>query len=99
MAKPGRTSFSQRFASFVEMLRYYARFTYAGAPSRASAEAGREVLARLGKQSADILSEVWTGKIPPSEAHSPVWPYRSIFLSETIERVSERLAGVVNPIW
>jgi creatinine amidohydrolase/Fe(II)-dependent formamide hydrolase-like protein len=97
-ARPGRASLPHLIKSFAASLRYFTEETYTGSPARGSAEIGAQVLEILAEHSANTLGEVWRGTIPPSEAHSPIWPLRHLFLNETLQWLIERAVGVRNPI-
>lgn len=84
--------------TFLEMLRalplqarYYARLTYAGTPGRASPELGELYLDVLGRETADALSDVWTGRASLEDARSPLWPLRHVLLREGLGRVFDRI--------
>jgi len=38
------------------------------------------------------------GRIGPDDCHSPIWPYRFLFLNPLMVRVADRLLGFRNPI-
>jgi len=40
-----------------------------------------------------ILTEVLAGSLPPQRCHSPLWPYRKIFLSRRVQALFELLFG------
>lgn len=95
-----------RVMTFLELLRalplqarYYARETYAGIPAGASAELGELYLDVLGREAAEALSDIWTGKASLAEARSPLWPLRHLLLREGLGRLFDRLVlGRTSPI-
>ncbi len=93
-ARPGPVS---AFQFFSNLLRYFDHETYAGDPSLASEERGEEVLGILAGHAADVLSELWTGRLSPQDCHSPLWPARHVFLNETLGRLFDRLLSRPRP--
>lgn len=91
-SRPGRSSVPELFRGFLAVMKYFEEETYCGAPGAASARIGGEVLELLSSRAADALGELWRGEIGPEECHSPVWPYRFLFLNETLNRLVERAA-------
>lgn len=77
--------------SFKHKLKYFETETYAGKPSLASAEIGRQVIEELSRHTADALSDVYTGKLSASDCHSPLWKVRWIFTTEVVGRAFERV--------
>ncbi|HVM96728.1 MAG TPA: creatininase family protein [Candidatus Acidoferrales bacterium] len=98
-SKPGRSSVRQLFQGFVSSLKYFETQTYAGAPAVASPEIGKQVLEILAESSVETLSDLWTGKLSPDDCHSPVWPVKWVFLSQTIGWLFERAVKFQNPIF
>lgn len=76
--------------SFKHKLKYYEAETYSGKPQIASAEIGRQMIEVLARHAADALQEVLHGTLRPEECHSPIWPLRWLFTSETLGRLFER---------
>ena len=74
---------------FKHKLKYYETETYSGKPQLASAEIGREMMDVLARHTADALEDVLRGRVGPEECHSPIWPLRWIFTSETLGRLFE----------
>ena len=75
---------------FKHQLKYYESETYSGKPQLASAEIGREMIDVLARHTADALEDVLHGRLAPEQCHSPIWPLRWIFTSETLGRLFER---------
>lgn len=75
---------------FREKIKYYEQETYSGAPAGAQADIGRRMLDVLGDHTAQALSEVWTGRVPPDACRSPLWGWRHILLSEWFGGLFER---------
>jgi creatinine amidohydrolase len=98
-SKPGRASVRQLLQGFAAALKYFEDETYAGAPAVATPEIGRQILDILAAQSADTLSDLWTGQLDPRDCHSPVWPLKYVFLNQTVSRVFERAVRYRNPIF
>ncbi|MCB9611335.1 MAG: creatininase family protein [Sandaracinus sp.] len=89
----------ERLRSFREMLLYYARTTYSGAPGLASPEAGERILDTLSTHAADALGELWLGTLDAKDCHSPLWKWRHLFLAPGVATAFERLIGFRNPIF
>jgi len=90
---------------FVEMLRafraglaFFGERTYAGAPAGASAELGERFLDALAERTAEACTDVLEGRLAPERAHSPLWPFRFVFLSPAMIRIADRLLGFRNGI-
>jgi creatinine amidohydrolase len=88
-----------RLRSFREMLLYYARTTYSGAPALASAERGERILDALSGHAADALADLWLGRIEARDCHSPLWKWRRLFLTPGVGAIFERAIGFRNPIF
>lgn len=73
--------------------RYYDTDTYSGIPARASAALGAEYLELLSGEAAEVLSEVWQGRVPLEECFSPLWPFRHVLLNEKVGTLFDRLVG------
>ena len=89
----------ERIRSFREMLLYYGRTTYSGAPALASAERGERILDTLSTHASDALAELWLGRLDASACHSPLWKWRHLFLAPGIGAAFERAIGFKNPIF
>jgi creatinine amidohydrolase len=83
--------------SFSGALRFFRQESYAGAPGGASAELGEQILDTLARKTAEAVAEVWDGKLPPSQWHSPLWKLRHLFVHPLAVRVFDRLLGVRGP--
>ena len=68
------------------------------APGAASAELGEWILDLLSERAAKGCAELLDGRIGPDDCHSPIWPYRFLFLNPLMVRVADRLLGFRNPI-
>ncbi len=97
--KPGNDSILQLLAGFKTSMKYFVEETYSGAPQIATAEIGKEVIDILAWHCTELLSGLWTGKLSPEKCHSPVWPFRWIFLWRWVSVLFERIAGYKNPIF
>lgn len=84
---------------FREKLKYYETETYAGKPSVATPELGKRILDTLAQHGADALGDVWTGKIPLKDCHSPLWPVRWLFTSTWLSWLMEKLVGYRSKVW
>ena len=73
--------------------RYYDTDTYSGIPARASAALGAEYLELLSGEAAEVLSEVWQGRVPLEECFSPLWPFRHVLLNDKVGSLFDRLVG------
>ena len=74
-------------------IRYYREGTYAGAPARATAEAGERILDAFAARCAEATGEILDGKASPLDAHSPLWRLRFLFLNSLLIGVTNRLLG------
>jgi creatinine amidohydrolase len=84
---------------FKHKLRYYESETYSGKPSIATPEIGREMVDVLARHGADALYDVYTGKLPPEECHSPLWPLRWLFTNRPLGWAFERAVGYRNRVF
>jgi hypothetical protein len=84
--------------AFRDGIRFFSEETYSGAPAGASAEIGERILDLLGGKAAEAASELLDGTLSPSECHSPLWPWRFLFLNPLLMRISDRLLGVPRSI-
>jgi creatinine amidohydrolase len=75
-------------------LRFFRAETYAGAPGAASPELGERILDTLAGKTADAVTEILDGTLPPSEWHSPLWKQRFWFTNPLMVRFFNRLLGV-----
>jgi creatinine amidohydrolase len=61
-------------------LRFFQEETYSGAPGKASAELGEQILDTLGERSAEVLTRLLDRTLPEAEWHSPLWKMRHVFV-------------------
>ena len=85
-----RPSLIELLRSFPKKLKYYEDESYSGDPAIATPEIGAQMLEILAELAADTLADVWLGRIPHTECHSPIWPLRWIFTNEAVTRLFER---------
>lgn len=78
--------------------RFFQQNTYSGAPAKASAEIGEQILDVLGREAAQGIAELLDGTITPEDCHSPIWKVRFLFLNPLLIRLSNRLLGFRNAI-
>jgi creatinine amidohydrolase len=90
--------FFAMLSAFRAGIHFFSQETYSGAPARASAEIGERILDLLGGKAAEAASELLDGTLSPSECHSPLWPWRFLFLNPLLIRISDRLLGVPRSI-
>jgi creatinine amidohydrolase len=90
-----------KLAALPEMLRtfragyrFFREESYSGAPGRASAELGEQILDTLARHSAEAIAEVFEGRLPREQWHSPLWPLRHLFVNPLAVRFFDRLLGV-----
>ena len=95
----GRPSIKELFRGFKEKLKYYETETYSGKPALADPVIGEQMLDTLAGLAADTLSEVWTGQLDPEDCHSPVWPFRWIFISAKFSWLFEKAMKYRNQVW
>jgi creatinine amidohydrolase/Fe(II)-dependent formamide hydrolase-like protein len=77
--KPG--SLPAMVRGFKSSVHYFAAESYAGAPAKASAELGEEILDTLAGRTAEAIAEILDGTLPPEQWHSPFWKLRHIFVN------------------
>jgi len=65
---------------FKSGLAYFREETYAGKPGMASAELGNQILDELGSRTAEALTQLLEGRLPPEQWHSPLWNKRFFFI-------------------
>jgi creatinine amidohydrolase len=80
--------------SFRAAMHFFREETYSGAPAGASAALGEQVLDTLARHTAEAIMEVWEGRLPPSQWHSPLWGLRHLFVHPVAIRFFDRLLGV-----
>lgn len=90
VAFEGKPSLPELMRALIAKLRYYEEHTWSGTPKLAKAEYGEAFLDILAEHGAEALCKVWTGELPLSEAHSPVWKLRWAFSSELLTRLLQR---------
>jgi creatinine amidohydrolase len=74
-------------------LKYYGRETYQGAPGAGTAAIGAALLERLAELTAAALGDLWTGRLAPKDAHTPLYKLRFVLLNEPLRKAFERLVG------
>ncbi|CAG0975917.1 hypothetical protein MYXO_01568 [Myxococcaceae bacterium] len=79
-------SIPQMVKGFKAGIHYFAEESYAGAPAKASAELGEQILDTLAERAADALGEVLDGTLPQEQWHSPFWKLRHIFVNPAAVR-------------
>ncbi|MFQ5478877.1 MAG: creatininase family protein [Candidatus Binatia bacterium] len=84
--------------SYRQVLRFFERNTYAGAPAGASAEIGERFLDLLGERAAGACAEFLDGTLDPRDCHSPLWKFRFVLLNPLMIRLTDRLLGFRNPL-
>jgi len=80
--------------SFKAAIRFFTEETYSGAPAGASAELGEAILDTLAGHTAQAVVELWEGRLPPAQWHSPVWKLRQVFVNPAAVRLFDVLLGV-----
>lgn len=85
--------------AFKELLHFFARRTYAGDPSIASAEKGKHMVEVLAGESASALEDAYRGRLSPDDAHSPLWGLRHVLTQPLLGAAFERAIGFKNPIF
>jgi hypothetical protein len=88
----------EMLASFRAAIRFFEHETYSGAPAKASAELGEQILDTLAGHAAEALVEVWDGVLPPEKWHSPLWKLRHLFVHPAAVRVADALLGAPRTI-
>jgi hypothetical protein len=80
--------------AFSGAMRFFREETYSGKPGGASAELGEQILDTLARHSAEAIAEVFEGRLPREQWHSPLWPLRHLFVNPLAVRFFDRLLGV-----
>lgn len=80
--------------AFRAAIRFFAEETYAGAPGAASAELGEAILDTLARHTAEAVVELWEGRLPAAQWHSPLWKLRPILVHPAAVRLLDALLGV-----
>ena len=75
-------------------LQFFCTETYSGAPGRASAEIGEQILDTLAQHAATALAEILDGRLPREAWHSPLWKLRHIFVNPLAVRFMNRVLRV-----
>lgn len=84
--------------AFRGAVRFFREQTYAGSPAAASRELGERILDRLTEHAREAAVEVLEGRLPPEQWHSPLWPWRFIFLNPACVALFNRLLRVADGI-
>jgi creatinine amidohydrolase len=92
-AKKGK-GFLAMVRGFKAGIAYFTRQSYAGAPAKASAELGEQILDTLASRAAEAIAEILDGTLPPERWHSPYWKLRHLFVNPLAVRFFDRLLGV-----
>jgi creatinine amidohydrolase len=82
------------FAAFRHGVRFFRHETYSGKPGAASAELGERILDTLGSRTAEALVELFEGRLPREQWHSPLWRLRHLFVNPAAVRLADALLGV-----
>ncbi|HEX6813130.1 MAG TPA: creatininase family protein [Planctomycetota bacterium] len=82
------------FRLFQRGVRFYRAESYSGAPGSASPELGEKFLEVIGTSAAQAMTEIFEGKLPPDQWHSPVWSKRFFFTNPFMVWLFNRLLGV-----
>jgi creatinine amidohydrolase len=86
---PGR--FLAMIKAFKGGIRFFRAETYSGAPGSASPEIGERILDTLGRHAAEAIVEIFEGKLPPDQWHSPLWSRRFLFTNPFMVRFFNRV--------
>lgn len=87
-------SLMRMIKSFNGAIRFFRAESYSGAPAKASAEIGEQILDTLAKHGAQAMCEIFEGKLPREEWHSPLWSKRFWFINPWITRLFNRLLAI-----
>ncbi len=79
-------------------IRFFRAETYSGAPGSASPEIGERILDTLGQHAAKAIVEIFEGKLPPEQWHSPLWSRRFLFTNPLMVRLFNRILRVADGI-
>jgi creatinine amidohydrolase len=77
--------------AFRGAIRFFRAETYSGAPGSASPELGERILAKLGSEAAQAVTEILDGELPPEKWHSPLWPKRFLFINSWMVGLFNRI--------
>ncbi len=97
-ARAGKAGLRAMLDVWKPNLHYWLHETYAGNPSLANVQNGREVLDTLAAKGAEVMSEILDGTLDPLRAHSPLWPKRFLLLNPWVSRAVEAYFRYPHPI-
>jgi creatinine amidohydrolase/Fe(II)-dependent formamide hydrolase-like protein len=89
--KPGSIPAMAR--EFKAGIQFFGEETYSGAPAGASAELGERILDLLGGRTAEAITEILDGTLPPAKWHSPFWHLRHVFVNPVAVRFFDWVLG------
>lgn len=96
-----RAGIAQKVSAFLNMFRafkggvsFFREESYSGAPGNASAEVGERIMEILGTHAAQAMTEIFEGKLPPDQWHSPVWRQRFLFTNRFMVWFFNRILGI-----
>ncbi|MFI5215648.1 MAG: creatininase family protein [Candidatus Limnocylindria bacterium] len=84
----------QMLASFRAGIRFFSEETYSGAPGKASADLGEQILDTLAGHAAVLVTQLLDGELKEAEWHSPVWKLRHLFVNPAAVRLADAWLGV-----
>ncbi len=79
-------SIPKMVAGFKAGIHFFCEETYSGAPARASAQLGEQILDTLASRTGEAVGEVLDGTLPREQWHSPFWKLRHVFVNPAAVR-------------
>jgi creatinine amidohydrolase len=79
-------------------IQFFCSETYAGAPARASAALGDQIMDTLARHTAEAVTEILDGRLPRERWHSPFWKLRHVFVNPLAVRLFDAILGVPNTV-
>jgi creatinine amidohydrolase len=92
-------SFGDLLKRVLALLEHFRTESYAGAPGKASAAHGEAMMEILTDHAAEAAGELLRGELLPSKCHSPLWPFRHLFLSPIVGQLIDRAFRPRHPIF
>jgi creatinine amidohydrolase/Fe(II)-dependent formamide hydrolase-like protein len=89
-----RNGIAKMVEAYKAGFQFFSEETYSGAPGGASAELGEKILDVLGAHTAEAVAEIWDGRLPREEWHSPLWRLRHLFVHPAAVRFFNWLMNV-----
>lgn len=79
-------------------LQFFREESYSGAPGHASAEIGEQILDTLARHGAEAVADLFDGRLPQEQWHSPLWSKRFWFVNPVLVELFNRLLKIPNGV-